>query len=280
MAGAAPPRTAPRSTSFASLALALALAACGGPPKRQTAAEWVSENTTILSQLQSWNPDELHQGIARFLKLGRDRGTEVVNYLLEDSGMQNVYNYERIELVLARILAEWKDSRAIRRLLPYMRGRDSGSLSIAKEGLIAFGDDARILEAVKELLDDSDVEVRRNAAEVVSEMKGQEAVDILGEHYRVEENLEVRGACVMGLLNPRSKGERKMEFILDALEDKDLGIRQLAWDAVALKEPPVPFDPAGEPAVRKRAVQELRKWAHVKPAGRAPLKVAGEDRSS
>ncbi len=250
---------------FAALAVvALAPGCRGDPEKRQTPAEWIKENTIILEQLKSYDNRERHEGINRFLKLGKERGTEVVNYLLNDPGLDDY----RIEVVLARILAEWKDSRAIPKLLLNLKERDSGAISIAKEGLIAFGDNLQILESMKELIADPELETRRTAAEVLSEMKAPEALKVLADRFKVEEDQDVRGICFLGVLNASPRDPRRTELLIDALSDKDVEFRQRAWDALVLLRPPVRFDPEGDPAQQVQAIQALKGWAK----GKSPSK--------
>jgi HEAT repeat protein len=240
------------------ISLIAALAACAAEEKKQTPAEWLQDNTIILRQLQSYDQKELHEGISRFLRLGKERGTEVVHYILNDPKLDDY----RIEVVLARILAEWKDSRAIKPLLLSLKEQDSGAVLIAKEGLMAFGDSSEIRDAVKEYLNEPEPKIRRVAAEILSEMKGPEAAPLLAERYRTEDDVEVRGFCLMGILT--SRYAKRTAFLVEALDDKDSGIRQQAWEAVVILGPPVGFEPNADTAQRVRAVDALRRWAESK----------------
>jgi HEAT repeat protein len=237
------------------LALSAAVG-CKGEEKRQTPAEWMEENTIILRQLRSYDREERYEGISRFLRMGKERGIDVVNYILDDPNLD-----DRAEVVLARILAEWKDDRAIPRLLPHVRSEDRGAAEIAKEGLIIFDDSPRILEAMKELARDPSVETRLSAAEVVSEMKSPSAKAALVEMFKGEENADVRGVCFLGVLTGSPRDPRRTSFLIDVLDDKDPELRRRAWDALAFLNPPIPFDPDGGPAVRKGAIDALRRWA-------------------
>jgi len=228
---------------------------CGGKEEKDmTPVEWLKENTIILDQLRSYDKRELHQGINRFLQLGRERGTDVVNYILNDPNLEDY----RIEVVLARILAEWKDPRAIPKLLVNLKERDAGAASIAKEGLCLFGDHPQVIEAMRETIADPDVNNRLAAAEILSEMKGPAATSLLMDLFKAEEEVDIRGICLIGIINCRDP--RRTEILVGALADGDLGIRQQAWDALVLKKPPVRFDPAGDPVVRLQAIKELRRW--------------------
>ena len=84
----------------------------------------------------------------------------------------------------------------------------------------------------------------------------------------MEDDLEIRGTCVMGLLT--SRHPRRTEFLVEALADKDAGIRGQAWEALALLGPPVRFEPNGAAAGRSRAIAELRAWAQAKGKAAAP----------
>jgi hypothetical protein len=240
--------------------LALAAGAgCKGEEKRQTPAEWLEENTIILRQLRSYDKRELHEGIDRFLKLGKERGTDVVNYILDDPNLD-----PRAELVLARIMAEWKDVRAIPKLLPNLQNQDRGAAEIAKEGLVIFGDNPHILEAMKEMIADPDVETRLDAAEIVSEMKSAAAKTLLIDAFKREQNQDVRGVCFLGVLTGNPRDPRRTSFLVDALDDRDPELRRRSWDAIALLNPPIRFDPDGDPDSRKGQIEILRRWAETR----------------
>jgi HEAT repeat protein len=253
--------------SVAALLAPLLAIACKGPPQRQTPAEWLAENTTILAQLVSYEKKEQHEGINRILSLGKERGIAVVNYLLEDEGLQRMKDY-RLEVVLARILADWKDTRAIPTLLRNLEGTDSGALAIVREGLITFGDNPMILDSMKEHLQDADTELRRTCVEVLSEMKGPEAVKLLSEHRRIEEDATIRGLCVLGILSCRDP--RRTSFLVDCLEDADPAIRREAWLGVVRRSPPVNFDPRGDLVSRARSIAALKTWVKAGAPPAAP----------
>jgi len=236
------------------------LAGCAGQPRRPTVAEWLQENTLILEQLRSYDRKERSEGIHRFLRLGQERGTEVVTFLLNDPALDDY----RIELVLARILAEWKDARAIPYLIRNLKSRDTGAVEIAREGLIVFRDEPRILVVVSELLTDPDPTARSVAAGILSEMSSREAVELLAGRLQGEEDREIRAACLMGILG--SGHARRTAFLIDALSDPEPEIRGMAWEAIASKSPPARFDPEGDPAERAQAVLELRRWARADPS--------------
>jgi HEAT repeat protein len=233
---------------------ALLAAGCGGSQKKPTAAEWLRENTLILEQLRSYDRKERQQGINRFLRLGKEQGTEVVTYLLDDPNLEDY----RIELVLARILAEWKDPRAIPYLARNLTGRDLGAMEIAKEGLIIFGEEPRILAAVGELLESPEARQRMAAAEVLLEMAGPDAPRLLGERLKVEEDREVRATCLLGVLQSRHR--RRAEFLIEALADPEPEIRHMAWEGLVRLGPPARFQPEGDAAERRKAIEALRAW--------------------
>jgi HEAT repeat protein len=256
-----------RAPPPALLLAGLLAAGCGGPPRKQTAAEWLQENTIILEQLKSYDRKEREQGIRRFLKRGKEQGTEVVVYLLNDPKLEDY----RIEVVLARILAEWKDPRAVPYLLRNLRSRDDGAVQIARDGLIVFGEDPRILSAVSDLLNDAEPAPRKVAASLLSEMQGQEAPALLAARLKVEEDSEIRVHCLLGILE--SRHPRRTEFLIDALSDPDSEIRQMAWEGIARLKPQVTFDPQGDAAARAQGVVELRRWARV--SGKTPAPTIG-----
>ncbi len=238
----------------------LVAAACSAPEKRQSPGEWIRENTIILEQLRSYDDKERREGVNRFLRLGREQGIEVVAFLLDDPSLKDDY---RIEVVLARILADWKDPRAIPFLLSFLKHPDRGAVGIAREGLLIFGEDPAVFAGFGEMLRDGDPKSREVAAGFLSELKSGRAAELLAEHRRSEGEREIRALCVFALLETRH--ERRAQLLVEALDDADADIRQTAWQAVSRLKPPVRFNPRGDPAERERAVGELKRWS----AGRA-----------
>ncbi len=235
---------------------ALLAAGCAEIPEEEmTPVEWIDENTNIFEQLRSFDRDEQQEGINRFLRLGREQGTEVVNYILSDPKLKDY----RTEVVLARILAEWKDLRAVQFLLMHLKEARGTMRETAKEGLMVFGEHPQILEAMEELINEPEEDLRRIAAEILTKMQGPQALNLLGKRFQVEEDLEIRGFCLVGILSIHEPG--RTEYLINALNDPDLDIRQLAWEALSRKKPPVSFNPRGDPLERLQAIKDLRAWA-------------------
>jgi len=240
---------------------ALLLPGCTNTPDEEmTPEEWlreIRENTKILEQLRSYDKKEQQEGVQRFLKLGKERGSEVVAYILNNPGLDDY----RIEVVLARLLAEWKDERAIPFLIMHLSVRESGMRETVKEGLQVFGSHPKILKAVEELVQDPDTDTRRFATEILSEMEGPRVLEILGRRFEEEKNLEIRGLCLMGIIANKEAG--RTGYLINALGDSDPDIRGMAWAALARKKPPVEYNPRGDPADRLQAIKDLKEWARA-----------------
>lgn len=229
-------------------------------PERQTPAEWIRDNTRILTQLGSYQQEERQEGINRFLALGEEQGSEVVFYLLND---QAVENDERIVVILARILSIWKDTRGIPYLLDRLSSQDRGVIRIATEGLMAYGDDRRIRRDLEEKLGDPNLETRRAAATVLSRMRHPHALTLLGGRLRSEKDMEVRALCLLGVADAEPSRERT-GYLIDALTDTEPHIRQHAWHVLS-REKGVPkiYDPFADLAGRAQAIADLRRWAGI-----------------
>ncbi len=240
------------------LVAAAALASCGTPEREQTPAQWVKENTRIISQLASYRAEEQQEGINRFLALGKEQGSEVVAYFLDDPV---VSGDDRVVAVLARILSIWKDPRGIPYLLDALeRSRDEGILRIVEEGLSAYGENSRISNSLEGTIASPRPMARLASASVLSRMRNPRTVEILGRRMRDEENVEVRAVCLFGIVESQPSA-RRTELLVEALTDPDPEIRRAAW--AALREtarPPDVFDPMADLASRARGISELRRW--------------------
>jgi HEAT repeat protein len=235
------------------------LGGCGSATERPTPAEWVKENTLIISQLASYRGEEQQAGVARFLALGKEQGSEVVLYFLDDPA---VARDERVVVILARILSIWKDPRGVSYLLDSLaNSRDDGVVRIAEEGLAEYGENVRILNRLEETAAAGGTEARRASVSLLSRMKDPRALEILGSRLRGEPEVEVRAVCLFGILDADPSPGRT-DGLIDALTDPDAEIRALAWAALERDaRAPRGFDPWAELAARSRAISDLRRWA-------------------
>lgn len=255
-----------RTSCKVALSLFLAVfVGCSSAPERPTLAEWVRENTLILSQLASYNTQEQKKGVKRFLDLGKDQGrelgSEIVFYFLNDPAVNN----DRVVVLLAWILSVWENPRGIPFLLDKLSSRDEGVLRIAEEGLKAYGDNPRIIERVEEEINNPHLPTRKVIVEILSSMRSPGAVQILGKQLKIERDLDVRGICVLGLAGAKPCRMR-IEYLIDALNDPDPSIRVTAWAALS-REKNIPgiYDPHADFAGRVQAIANLDRWAKSKP---------------
>lgn len=234
------------------------LPSCSSSPEEQTPAEWLRENTTLLEKLRSYEAEERIEAINAFKSVGKERGTRYALTLLHDRTLDDY----RIEVVLARILADWQDRRAIPFLLEALRRPDEGAVEIAKEGLAVFHDDPTLVDALGEMVKSPVLKERRAAAEVLSKTGGSEVVELFGERYLAESDPEVRAFFLMAISD--SRHPRRVRYLIDALTDPDASLRQYAWNVLersAELPEDAEFDPYAPPAERARVVAMLRLWA-------------------
>ena len=92
----------------------LLLGGCSSKEERLTSTEWLRENSSVLRDLESFERSRQQQAVSRLKSLGPDRGGAVIVALLREARV----GY-RGEVLLARILADWRDSRGISYLLKY-----------------------------------------------------------------------------------------------------------------------------------------------------------------
>lgn len=237
---------------------------CSTPENRLTPAEYVSENSSILRQLRSYVSGEQQEGISRLKKLGRDQGTAVILYILEDPRLDDY----RLEVVLARVLADWKQPQAIGYLLQGLVAPDEGAVRIASEGLIAFGDKPQVLSLLEEMLARPTPRDRLTAARVMKDIPGARVTTTFVQRFRGESDPEVRGILLLRLL--RGNYSERLAFLVDALADPDVAIRSLVWTELARIPdlPRVDFAADGPDATRAQHVATLRLW--VKARGARP----------
>ncbi len=236
--------------------LLLPSAGCSTPDERKSPAQFVRENSNLLQQLGSFVDSEQREGIARIRRLGRDQGSAVAFFILDDPS----FNEYRVEVVLARILADWKQPRAIGHLLKNLNLPDEGAVRIASEGLIAFGDNLQVQSALEEMLSRPAERDRRIAAEILKRMPSPRVPDLFLARRKVEPDREVRGIFLVTFIG--SSHRQRREFLVDSLTDPDLAIRTLAWEALG-KYPDLPridFAPDGALEARAKDVAVLRLW--------------------
>ena len=236
----------------AAILAAIVFSGCSStPPEKLTPTDWLRENSSVLRDLESFEKRRQQQAVVRLKSLGPDRGSAVVIALLVDSQVDY-----RGEVLLARLLAEWRDSRGIRYLLKYLRHEDQGAIEIASQGLLAFEGNRAVIRALLEMLEGPSVRQRQAAAGVLSGMGSEEMLELFPKLYPKEsEKIFVR--TVLG-----SKHSRRDEFLIEALMDTDQAIREMAWGALKKRPrlPEVRYDPAAAEVARARAVDSLRRW--------------------
>jgi len=236
--------------------IAVVLSGCSAAPEEKlTPTDWLRENSSVLRDLESFEKGRQQQAVVRLKNLGPDRGGAVVIALLSDSKVDY-----RGEVLLARLLAEWRDPRGIRYLLKYLQHQDQGAVELAGQGLIAFEGDRTVSRALLEMLENPSINQRIAAAGVLSEMDSEDLMERFSELYRKESEKVVRGILVRTVL--QGKHPRRDEFLLEALLDADLAIREMAWGAVKKRArlPEVKYEPSGDEAARVKAVNILRRW--------------------
>jgi HEAT repeat protein len=229
---------------------------CSTPEEKKTPAQFINDNSSLLRQLASFVDSEQKEGIARIQRLGREQGSAVILYILGDKALDDY----RIEVVLARILADWKDPRAIGYLLESLSVPDKGARSRASEGLLAFGDHPQVIDAMGEMLGRPVVADRLVAAETLKKVPSPRVVEMFLDRWKGETDAEVRAILLVKILS--SRHPRRKGFLIDALTDPEMAIRAEAWKAIR-KYPDLPgvdFSPDGALEERARAVAELRIW--------------------
>ena len=234
----------------------LLLVGCSTPEEKLTSTDWLRENSSVLRDLESFEKSRQQQAVVRLKKLGPDRGAAVVVALLRDSQV----GY-RGEVLLARLLADWRDPRGISYLLKYLRHQDQGAVEIAVQGLVAFEGNREINIALLEMLKSPTATQRSAAAGVLSEIRSIELLDRFLDFYSGESEREVRGVLVKALL--QSKHPRRDEFLVEVLMDSDQAIREMAWEGIRKRPglPKVKYDPAAGADRRAEAVKLLRSWS-------------------
>lgn len=261
-----------RSTAAALVAggllLPACLAGCSTPETELSPSEWIEQNPTVFGKLKSYDEEERRDAVARLKALGRDQGTAVIYWVLSDRTLDDY----RLEVILARILADWKDPRAVPYLLENLESPDDGAVRIASEGLLIFGDSPEVMETLEELLESEADQPRSAAVDLLAGIGTRRTIEMLGERINRELNPEIRARMVIAVIS--SRNPRRLEFLIDALNDNDPAIRELAWVEVQKyrQVPDVEYSPRAPDKERAQAVGALRVWLRNMQARRGGLR--------
>ena len=237
------------------LAITVQAGCSSTPEEKLTPTDWLRENSSVLRDLESFEKGRQQRAVVRLKSLGADRGSAVVVAVLADSQVDY-----RGEVLLARLLADWRDKRGTRYLWKYLMHQDQGAVEIASQGLLAFDDDPSVIRALLEMLQNPSVQQRLAAVGVLSEMENEELMERFLELYRKEGEKLVRGVLVRTVL--QGKHPRRDEFLIETLLDADLAIREMSWGALKKRArlPEVKYEPSGDEADRAKAVSSLKRW--------------------
>lgn len=228
-------------------------------PEAKTVKELLEENSTLLYDLASYDSAVRDNAVDRLKSLGLEQSTAVILHLLRDPTLDE----ERVEIVLARVLASWKDRRAIPYLLQFLDHPDLGASRNASEGLLEFGPDPVILARLEEMLASEVVRERRIAAETLVQMSGDEVLGICVGRFRLEDDHEVRATLLVHIaLNKSSERKR---LLIEALDDPHEDIRWLAWRGLQdYKDlPAVNYSPREPPDANKAERERNRRVLYL-----------------
>ncbi|MEM7233796.1 MAG: hypothetical protein AAF517_16590 [Planctomycetota bacterium] len=235
------------------------MSACSSDPEKKTPKEWLQENTTLLQQLRSYDAKERIDAINRFKEVGKKRGTLYALALLQDQTLEDY----RIEVVLARILADWRDRRAIPFLLRHLFHIDASASDIAVEGLLVFRDDSeRIVEALEDRISGPVTRERMISTRVLSRIGSEEVIDLFHKRYLHEPQKEIRAEFLMAI-DESKVHPRQRTILIDSLTDGDPSLREFAWNALNAHHrlpQELEFEPDGDANQRAGQVARLRIW--------------------
>ncbi|HVR76545.1 MAG TPA: HEAT repeat domain-containing protein [Planctomycetota bacterium] len=245
-----------RAVSLVAAVMAVGSPGCTTPEERMTPSQYINANSNILRQLASYNDVEQREGIERIRGLGREQGSAVALYILSDRGLED----HRVQVVLARILADWKHPGAIGYLLENLTVQDRGAATRAADGLAAFGDYPRVIDALAEMLTNPSAEERMIAAETLAKIRSPRVAGLFIERFKAETDPQIRGRFLVTVI--QSSHPERRAFLVDALTDADEAIRSEAWSALSKYRglPRVDYSPTGAIEERAREVAKLRIW--------------------
>lgn len=245
-----------RAVHLVAAVMAMGSPGCTTPEEAMTPSQYINANSNILRQLASFNDAEQREGIERIRDLGREQGSAVALYILSDRGLED----HRVQVVLARILADWKHPGAIEYLLENLTVPDRGAATRAAEGLAVFGEYPKVIDALAEMLTKPSAEERMIAAETLAKIRNPRVAGLFIERFKAETDPQIRGRFLVTVIQSNHP-ERKV-LLVDALTDGDEAIRAEAWAALSKYRglPQVDYSPAGAIEDRAREVAKLRIW--------------------
>ncbi len=244
-----------------SLLLVVGVASSGcqtAPEEEVSPTQWLLENSSIIRDLESFEKDKQQSAVARLRALGPLRGRAVALTVLREAKADY-----RAEVILARLLADWKEPEAVPRLLHYLKHEDRGAAELAREGILVFGDDPFVRKSLFELVRHSEPGTRLVAAEVLLGIQDRDVFDFCAKIYHSEPDRFVRGAFVAKFLS--GKHPRRQDFLIEALSDPDVAIRELAWSGLLRQSGSakarftrIDYRPDASPAERAKAIARLK----------------------
>ncbi len=224
-------------------------------PEPKTVKEILEENSTLLVDLASYQSVVRDEAAQRVRQLGREQGTALILHLLTDPTLED----DRVEIVLARILAEWRDPRAVPYLLQFLPHPDRGAQRNAVEGLALFPSDPRVMDALGELVMSEDRREREIAAATLIRLRTPAALDLCARRVRQEPDPKTRANLLIAIVN--SDHAQRKRVLVESLDDLDQAIRELAWAGLE-RYPDLPdevdYSPSGTPKANDPAVRAKR----------------------
>ncbi len=198
------------------LAVAAALARCGGDPGEEMSPEALA----LATQLRTGNPAEREEAALELAKRKEPATAPVLIEALRDREL-------RVRTAAARALGVMRDERAVRRLLEMLKDGSFRARMEAAAALGRIGDDRAVEPLVALMFDDEDV-VRLAAAEALGQLGGK-SIPHLTRIFR-EGTKKERAAAIYALGRTRSEGAAAV--VLEAARHPDFDVRLAAVAAL------------------------------------------------
>ena len=252
------PRCTPLATFLTLLALLASLSSCKSAEQRSLEENLEAiRDVTFIPKLGSYDEEEQRDAIQKVM-MGLDRAPDIVSNILAASLKDESYD-ERTHLVIARLLADKKDVRAVPTLVKHVGSPHEQAQSIVRDALLEYG--SSIVDHVAEVLETGDATSRLAAAEILFELRLAEGYDALYDRESREPVPEVRFLILCGTAeDPRPLAVGRLyRFLMDG----DELVRSAAWSAIQEREPTpevLGYDPDGKPDERRKQVARLQQW--------------------
>lgn len=249
-------------STLSMLALTALLASCATPTAEERAYEDIRD-TTVIPNLGSYDGQVQSDAVNRMLNILANAPDIGSNLLL--ASLRDPVHDQRTKMVCAWLLSTVGDRRALPSLMGYLGEGTNASEGLVREAVVSYG--ASVVPAVAQVLEEGNDLARIAAAEVLVDLRTEDAFRALASRLDREPEPRVRFLIICGIAaDSQAEAVPRLE---SALVDPDAMNRELAWDALSRKlgvPATIEFDPNASDVERDAQLSIYRAWRSTRRA--------------